>query len=126
MSLQEIANADLQRIMNNEATGGRSCIITNPSGETASFKVFSTDIHVSTDPGTGIVITGRQASVAVLTNELIAEGFSEIRGISDSNSKPWLVTVSDVLGRECTFKVAETHPDNSIGLMILMVEEYSS
>ena len=121
-TIEARAHADLQRIMAKQET----CAITDPSGSEETFNVISSDIHISSDPGTGIVVTGRQSSVAVYIADLIAAGFDGIRGIADPNSRPWLVTISDVNGREGTFKVAETHPDNTAGLMLLMLEEYTS
>ena len=122
MSLRDIANADLRGIMNDPVTGGVDCTLTSLAGATAEFKTFHNDIHMQIDPGTGEIVTGRQSTVAVLTNELIDEGFDDIRGIADTDSKPWLATVSDVLGREGTFKVVETYPDASLGLVVLFLE----
>lgn len=126
MSLRDIANADLQEIMNADETGGVTCTLTDPDSNTAEFKVFFNDIHQTIDPGTGEIVTGRLSSIAVLTNELIAEGFDGIRGIADSSSRPWLVTTTDALGRSVTHKVAETYPDASIGLTVLLLELYST
>ena len=126
MSLRDIANADLQEIMNADETGGVACTITDPSGATADFKVFFNDIHQAIDPGTGEIVTGRFSTIAVLTNELIDEGFDGIRGIADSSSRPWLVTITDALSRSVTHKVAETYPDASIGLTVLFLELYST
>ena len=122
MALRDIANADLREIVNDDDTGGVDCVITDPNGATASFKVFYNDIHQSIDPGTGDIVTGRQSTIAVLINELIDEGFDGIEGVVDSDSKPWLVTISDANGVSYTHKVAESYPDNSIGIMVLMLE----
>lgn len=122
MSLRDIANADMREIMNDAVTGGVDCTLTNPSGSTASFKVFFNDIHQAIDPGTGEIITGRQSSIAVLTNELITAGFDGIEGVVDSDAKPWLATIADANGRSSTHKIAESYPDASIGLTVLLLE----
>lgn len=124
MSLRAQANEDLKEILNDGDTGGVDCVITSPAGLTASFKVSHNDVHVAFDPGTGEMVTGRQASVAVITSELIAEGFDSIEGVADSSSAPWLATVSDVEGRSGVFKVAATHPDATLGLTVLILEFY--
>lgn len=126
MSLRDIANVDLREILNADETGGVQCTITSPLGAQAQFKVFFNDIHQTIDPGTGEVITGRLSSIAVLTNELIDESFDGIRGIAAASSRPWLVTITDALGRSMTHKVAETYPDASLGLTVLLLELYSS
>ena len=124
MSLRDIANTDLKEIMNDSETGGIDCTLTSPSGSTASFKVLFNDIYQSIDPGTGEIVTGRQSHISVLTDELITEGFDDIRGISDTDSRPWLATITDALGRSSTHKVSESYPDATIGLTVLMLEFY--
>ena len=124
MSLRGTAHADLIEIMNDTETGGDLCTIISPEGRSENFRTLSNDIHLSIDPGTGETVTGRQCSVAVLISELMAAGFSGIRGIADLKSKPWVVETTDVNGIQGKFKVAEHHPDNSAGLMILFLEIY--
>lgn len=124
MSLRDIANADLKEIINDPDTGGIDCVLTSPAGSTASFKVLFSDIYQSIDPGTGEIVTGRQSHISVLTNELITAGFDDIRGISDTDSRPWLATVTDALGRSSTHKVFDSYPDSTIGLTVLMLEFY--
>lgn len=126
MSLRDTANADLRDILNSDDTGGVLCIITAPDESFEEFRVFHNDIQQSVDPGTGEVVTGRQSSIAVLTNELIDGGFEGIRGVADAESRPWLVTITDVVGRSDTFKVCESFPDNSIGLTVLLLEFYET
>ena len=125
MSLRDIAHADTIEIMNDPDVGGDLCTITSPVGLSESFRVMSNDIHLSIDPGTGETVMGRQSSVAVLISELIDAGFNGIRGVADSSSKPWLVDIADVNGIAGQFKVTEHHPDNTAGLMILVLELYS-
>lgn len=99
-------------------------LVTSPAGVVVSFQVFANDIHLSIDPGTGEVVSGRQATVAVLQNELIDANMQGIRGISDSSQKPWQVAINDINGIPYTFKVVETYPDNGMGLTVLFLEGY--
>lgn len=99
-------------------------MITPPVGAPVSFQVLANDIHLSLDVGTGELVSGRQASIAVLQRELIAAGFERIGGIADPASKPWLVAIDDINGRSYTFKVVETYPDNGAGLTVLFLEVY--
>lgn len=126
MSIRGEAHLDLIDILHDEDTGGDLVIITSPNGSQETFRAFSNDIHLSIDPGTGDVVTGRQASITVLTSDLIAAGFQNIRGIPDSSSRPWVVTAEDANDVSTDFKVIESHPDRGIGSMTLFLELYES
>jgi hypothetical protein len=126
MSLRGEAYLDLIGIIHDEDTGGDLITITSPDGSQEDFRALSNDIHLSIDPGTGDVVTGRQASVTVLISDLIASGFQDIRGIPDSNSRPWVVTAVDANDVSTNFKVIESHPDRGMGSMTLFLETYES
>ena len=126
MSLRNEAHIDLQDIMHDTDTGGNLCTITSPAGASETFRCFSNDIHLSIDPGTGDVITGRQSTATVLIEDLIEAGFEVIRGIADQNSRPWVMILTDANGISHTFKVTESHPDRGFGLMTLFLELYES
>jgi hypothetical protein len=126
MSLRDEAHNDLIEIIHSD---GDLCTITNPALNSASFHCLSNDIHLSIDPGTGTIVTGRQASITVLIADLLAVerpiiGFEKICGVADSNSRPWVVEMEDVNGRTGRFKVIESHPDRGAGLMTLCLEIY--
>lgn len=122
MSVASQAHDDLLGILH----GGDfdTFTLTNPAGVSGTFYCMSNDIHMAIDPLTGEVVTGRQSTVAVLISDLIDAGMEDVRGIPDSNSKPWTVTVADINDRSNIFKVVETLPDRSAGLMPLILERY--
>jgi len=124
MSLRATAAADIQNIVRDASTGGDEIVITSPAGAVATVHGFTSDVHLSIDPGTGEMVSGRKASVAVLIADLVTESFQDIHGVAESTSRPWLVTMTDANGTETTFKVVETNPDASSGLTILFLEEY--
>jgi len=132
MSLRATAHADLIEILNDTETGGVDISIESPDAVSEDFKAFSNDIHLAFDPDTGVTVTGRTCSVAVIISELITAGFwnntnreDDIRGEPDKTKKPWVVTTTDVNGITGTFKVIETFPDNGAGLMPIMLEVYT-
>ena len=122
--LNAIASADLDEILADPETGGESCVITSPQGVPVTFRVLSSDIHLAIDPGTGELVTGRQSTIALSARDLLTAGFSDIRGIASATSKPWTVSLVDVLGRAHTLKVIASHPDNSLGLTLLVLGVY--
>jgi hypothetical protein len=126
MGLRQIAHDDAQEIMRDEDGFAWPCTVTNPAGYSHDFLCRSTDIHLAIDPGTGEMVTGRQVSVALLKTDLESVGFETVSGVADTTGKPWVVEVSDILGTAGTFRVAETHPDNALGLMVCFLEAYTA
>lgn len=122
--LNAIASADLDEILADSETGGESCVIISPGGSSETFSVLSCDIHLAIDPGTGEFVTGRQVTIGLSARDLLSAGFSDIRGIASATSKPWTVSLVDVLGRAHTLKVIASHPDNSLGLTQLVLGVY--
>ncbi|MCK9556234.1 hypothetical protein M0R36_10550 [bacterium] len=98
--------------------------ITAPDGSTAVVLGFTSDIHLSVDPGTGELVSGCKASVSVLISDLEDAGFGAIHSVADSSSRPWLITMADSKGTETVYKVVETNPDRSVGLMLIFLGEY--
>lgn len=124
MPLRDQAHRDLIEIMNDPDTGGVPITISNPAGDSLPFNAFESDIHMAIDAGTGEFVTGRQVHVSVLISALIAVGYDSIHGVADTSTKPWAVRYLDVNNRVGNFKVIETNPDNSRGLMPIKLECY--
>lgn len=127
MSLRAIAEADLATTLESETCGfGWPITITNPAGLALPFVGSSTDISQLIDPDTGQTVSGRLASVTVRMSSLVTAGFAGLpRGIADSTIKPWLVSFDDIGGAAHTFKVAESNPDRTIGVVTLNLEAYT-
>lgn len=126
MNLRALAEADLGRILENKSTGfGWDITLTNPEGKTELLTGFSQDIALAIDPDTGMLVSGRTASVALRIGLLRAKGFTENpRNISDENKKPWVVGFKDINGTPCLFKVMKSNPDAMIGCVTLLLEAY--
>jgi hypothetical protein len=122
MSLANTAHADLIEIIHGYDFD--DVTVTSPAGATETIKSITNDIFQSVDPGTGQIVSGRVCTVSLLISDLIACGFSELRGVVDSTSRPWVVQTTDVNGRAYKFKVSETHPDNGAGLVLCYLEAY--
>lgn len=126
VGLRDIASADLATILGDTATGfGHQVELTSPSGKSAPVVGFSADISTAIDPDTGMLISGRTASVAFHFSALRLAGFVDNpRGISDKMSRPWSVTFSDSEGRAHKFKVFRSNPDRTAGMITLELEAY--
>jgi hypothetical protein len=124
MGLQEIIWNDAKKILADQYGPGQSVIITSPDGGHDEINGFYTDISQSIDPDTGQMFSGRFVTVTFSLIDIDAALIGIPRGISDPGAKPWLVTISDVLGNEYTFKVSASHPDRSMGTVICDLEVY--
>jgi hypothetical protein len=126
MNLRQQAEADLAFILEDSATGfGWSISVTDPNGLNRPLTGSSNDISQVVDPETGQVVSGRSASVALRVSSLFEAGFNSLPvGIADSNSKPWLVAFDDINGNSHTFKVIQSNPDRTLGIITLILEAY--
>ena len=125
MGLREIAQNDLGKILEDDAGFAWSFSITNPAGVTVTdLKGFSNDIALVVDPSTGVAVSGRTASLSVRISLLTENGLSVPVGISDSAGRPWIIEFDDINGNACKFKVSETHPDRTLGIVVCMLEVY--
>lgn len=119
MSLAAIAAADLRSIINAD---GDSVTVLSPDGRVAEFKANTQDISHAIDPQTGMLISGRTATVALSSIDLLAAAMAP-KGESDGSKKPWVVRfLETVSGVEHSFKVKESRPDRTIGALVLILE----
>jgi hypothetical protein len=126
MRLRDLAEADLGRILEDAETGfGYPITLTDPLGKVLRLVGFSNDIAQVIDPDTGQIVSGRSASVALRVSTIIAAGLDLPRGIANSSSKPWVVEFDDLLGTPHKFKVFQSNPDRTIGMITLILESYA-
>lgn len=127
MGLRAIAEADLNIILEDDVFGfGFAITVTDPAGTIGSLIGFSNDISQFIDPDTGQAVKGRIATVALRISSLTAEGLGLPVGIADVTSKPWVIMLEDINGNSYTFKVIEGNPDRGLGIIICVLELYTS
>ena len=126
MNLRQQAEADLGFILEDSATGfGWPITVTDPNGTSSPLTGSSNDISQVVDPETGQVVSGRSASVALRVASLFEAGFNSLPvGIADRSSKPWLIAFNDINGNAHTFKVIQSNPDRTLGLVTCILEAY--
>lgn len=126
MNLRELAEQDLGMILEDKTTGfGWDITLTDPAGKTELMVGFSQDISLAVDPDTGMLVSGRTATVALRISAIRAKGFTENpKNIPDKNRKPWVVGFKDINGVPCLFKVIRSNPDAMIGSITIVLETY--
>lgn len=126
MGLRETAESDLAFILEDKISGfGFDITVTNPAGTVVNFIGFSNDISQIVDPDTGMIISGRAASVAIRMTSLNT-AFSNVLpvGVSDASIKPWIVEFLDIGGASHKFKVIKSNPDRALGVVTLVLDVY--
>jgi hypothetical protein len=127
MGLRAENEAALEETLEDTDLWGWPVTITDPSGLSASLTGQSGDVAQIIDPQTGDVISGRLAHCALRMSSLTAAGFTTVpRSIANSSSKPWIVVFDDINGTEYTFKVRQSNPDRTMGIVTLVLESYTS
>lgn len=127
MSLRELAESDLAGIVEDSVTGfGWEIVVTAPDKQTVIMTGLSNDISQVIDPGTGMAVSGRSASVSLRLSTLDAAAIGRPVGVADSGAKPWVVEFLDINGLPHKFKVKSSDPDPTIGLLVCILEAYES
>lgn len=129
MSLRDQAALDARAIVEDLTAFGQPVTVTNPSGVTGSLKGLWTDIHLPIDVNTeqdlvGQSVSVRKAGVVFSIAALTAAGLGIPANVTNPNSKPWVITTTDVLGNALTYKVIEAKPDRLVGVVACMLETY--
>lgn len=127
MNLRLQAEADLEFILEDNLAGfGWAITLTDPNGTSSPLTGSPNDISQVVDPETGQVVSGRSASVALRVSSIFEAGFNSLPvGVADSNSKPWLAQFNDINGNSHTFKIIQTNPDRTLGIVTCILEAYA-
>lgn len=128
MNLRELATRDLG-VINADINGGFAwpIVLEAPDGFTSPEPLtgFSQDIGQVIDPDTGVLVSGRLASVSLPIAAIKAAGYVGLpRNIPDAASAPWVVRFNDLGGDSHAFKVSESMPDRTLGNIVLILEAY--
>ncbi len=130
MSLRQLAEQDLAITLEDGADGfGWPITLRDPSGnESAGLFGQTGDIHQVIDPDTGQAVSGRQAHVSLRMSSILADAnISELpKVIQSPSAKPWLVVFEDLAGTPQTFRILETNPDRTLGLLTMHIEVWKS
>ena len=125
MGIRVTAKADVKAILNDGVHGfGWPITITDPDGTEIDLTGFSNDVAEVIDPDTGVAVSGRIASVALVISDITDAGLDLPEDISDATKKPWLVEFDDINGNSFTFKVQQSNPDRALGIITCVLEFY--
>jgi len=116
MSLRDIAEADLGRIMENTSEFGRAVVLTSPDGVSAQLVGFNNDVSAAIDPDTGQIVSSRRISFSFRLSSLAGLG---IPYSVAANTPPWKVQIE---GETQIYRVSQTLPDRRLGIVVVIAE----
>lgn len=123
--LIDIAEADLAVTLEDPVFGfGQAITVTDPDGNTANLTGFSGDIAQVIDPDTGTAVSGRLAHVDLRISSLTAAGLGLPIGVVKRTDKPWIIDFDDIQGAPYKFKVQQSNPDRTSGVIACILETY--
>ena len=123
MGIRAEAEADLAYTLEDAVSGfGFAVELIAPDGAVYPLNGQQNDISAILDPDTGTAVRARDISVTLRASSLPA-GRPPI-GIPDETASPWLVRYTEISGDVFTGRVAETLPDDGMGLLTLKLEPY--
>jgi hypothetical protein len=128
MNLRQQAESDLRFILEDSTTGfGWPITITDPDGLTCELTGYSNDISQVIDPETGQIVSGRSATVALRIASIVKAGYAKLpTGVADKKIKPWVMECKDINCNIHTFKVIQSNPDRSLGILTCILEAYTT
>lgn len=125
MGVREIAEQDLAVILEDREFGfGWDINVTDPAGLNDDFVGQSHDIAQSIDMETGQILSGRKAQVTLRISSLAAKGFTLPEGILEKTKKPWIIRFDDINGNPYNFKVKESKPDRTLGVVTCVLANW--
>lgn len=122
MSLRAQAERDLAAILESSRDFGWPVTVTAPDGTSDDFRGQSSNISLRIDPDTGALVAGQHATMTLRLASLAAV-FDSIP-VHIPSGAPWLVAVTDITGAAATFKVVDSMPDRTLGVVTLELESY--
>jgi len=127
MNITNRAQQLIQRITTNNVTGfGTSVIFVNPDNTiTKTVSALQTK-HMLKQDENGFRSVARTASIAVSEAALIEAGYPTRNMQNEVDLLQHKVTWTDVSGLEWTYSVRQNRPDENIGLIVLILDDYDA
>lgn len=126
MGLHTVAAADLLAIVEDPELFGTEITCTDDLAVVGSVMGQVNQIAFAIDPDTNRRVAGSEASVVVLSSAIAEAGLSAPRAVHETSGLPWVVSwvgPADAVTR--TYKVVEVVPDDTRGLVTLLLEAYA-
>lgn len=126
MSYTDRAARLIQRITTNPNGFGTDIIFTTPDGMTTKTITALTTKHMIKSDENGFKSIGKTESIAVSAAALEASGYPIRNGDSQVSLLQHRVTWTDVSGLTWTYTVRQNRPDEKLGFILLILDDYKA
>jgi len=91
-----------------------------------TIKGFASSHHLSIDPSTGLPVNVRNTHISVSETLLSDAGYTVRNSDGEVNLIRHFVTYTNSAGQEKTFRINETFPDETLGLIVCILGDYTA
>lgn len=124
MGLIDIIKRDIEFITSDLNGFSKPATLVAPNGFTASVNLLHTKHHLGFDSQSGRDINFKNAHVAVSEKFLTDQSYPVRNSTGIVNLSGHKVTVADSTGNDVTYRVREWMPDETIGLILIILEDF--
>jgi len=125
MSLIAQAKADWQEFTSDADAWGVLIAFKHPTTtQTATINGLHTKHHMGFDPMTGKQINSKNAHISVSEALLVAAGYPVRNANGELNLLKHIVTVKDSTGTDKKYVVRENYPDETVGMVVCILNDY--
>jgi hypothetical protein len=117
---------DVRAFMTDSSAFGLSIVVTSPGGTSVDMTGYAREIGQTIEPETGQAVAGMRASIDLpLADFRAAFGSSSLPvHVASAAGAPWRVSFDDAGGVNRAYKVVDTMPDLSLGVITCTLETY--
>jgi hypothetical protein len=124
MNLLDQARIDVQNILSGAFS--TDITFTSPDSQTVTVKGIHAKHHLGINPATGNAISSKKASVSVSEQEIIDVNPNyPVRCKDEVTFKNHIIEVKDSTGRSKRYKADHWFPDETVGLITIILEKYA-
>lgn len=124
MSLLNTIAADIKSITTNSNEFGVSLSFRAPNGTTATVTGLATAHHLGIDPSTGGPVNSKHAHCSFSEAALTDEDYPVRNASDDVAMVGHRVTFTDSAGIERIYRINQTFPDETIGLIVCILGDW--
>lgn len=125
MSLIAQAQADWQAFTSDSDEWGVQIAFSTPTGsQTATITGLHTKHHMGFDPVSGKSINTKNAHISFSEALLTAVGYPVRNAQGELNMLKHIVTVADSTGTEKKYVIRENYPDETVGVVVCILNDY--
>jgi hypothetical protein len=123
MSLYDTAKADIESITSNTDEWGKLATFTAPTAEVETVAVIHNKHHTGFNE-LGERVNSKYASIAVSESNLDFYGYPVRNADGEVDFKGHLVSIADSTDIVKNYVVREWYPDETVGLIVLILGDY--